>query len=94
MPPWKSSKSGNISFKIRTNEPDGLVMYSQSGAFSRVRKNLTVIICSIFMYNITQGVLEVTDVLEAIKCIPQNKIIYLMPQDGRQSNNDGPSLQA
>ncbi|KAH0542769.1 hypothetical protein KQX54_000287, partial [Cotesia glomerata] len=35
LPPWKSSKSGNISFKIRTNEPDGLVMYSQSGASSR-----------------------------------------------------------
>ncbi|XP_008554083.1 neurexin-3 [Microplitis demolitor] len=35
LPPWKSSKSGSISFKIRTNEPDGVVMYSQSGTSSR-----------------------------------------------------------
>ncbi|XP_023287827.1 neurexin-3, partial [Orussus abietinus] len=35
LPPWKAAKSGSISFKIRTNEPTGLVMYSRSGAHSR-----------------------------------------------------------
>ena len=36
LPPWKAAKSGSISFKIRTNEPNGLVMYSRSGALTRV----------------------------------------------------------
>ncbi|XP_076637715.1 neurexin 1 isoform X2 [Colletes latitarsis] len=35
LPPWKAAKSGTISFKIRTNEPNGLIMYSRSGAHSR-----------------------------------------------------------
>ncbi|XP_051160690.1 neurexin-1 [Leptopilina boulardi] len=35
LPPWKAAKQGSISFKIRTNEPNGLVMYSRSGALSR-----------------------------------------------------------
>ncbi|XP_035732871.1 neurexin-1-like isoform X7 [Vespa mandarinia] len=35
LPPWKASKSGSISFKIRTNEPNGLIMYSRSGAHTR-----------------------------------------------------------
>ncbi|XP_036146252.1 neurexin-1 isoform X5 [Monomorium pharaonis] len=35
LPPWKSAKSGTISFKIRTNEPNGLIMYSRSGAQTR-----------------------------------------------------------
>ncbi|XP_031785413.1 neurexin-1 isoform X3 [Nasonia vitripennis] len=35
LPPWKAAKSGSISFKIRTNEPNGLVMYSRSGALTR-----------------------------------------------------------
>ncbi|XP_024942008.1 neurexin-1 isoform X3 [Cephus cinctus] len=35
LPPWKAAKSGSISFKIRTNEPNGLVMYSRSGAHGR-----------------------------------------------------------
>ncbi|XP_023315874.1 neurexin-1 isoform X2 [Trichogramma pretiosum] len=35
LPPWKGAKSGSISFKIRTNEPNGLVMYSRSGAITR-----------------------------------------------------------
>ncbi|XP_043272551.1 neurexin-3 isoform X2 [Venturia canescens] len=33
--PWKHPASGVISFKIRTNEPNGLVMYSRSGAATR-----------------------------------------------------------
>ena len=37
LPPWKAAKSGSISFKIRTNEPNGLIMYSRSGAHTRVR---------------------------------------------------------
>lgn len=37
LPPWKTAKSGSISFKIRTNEPNGLIMYSRSGAPTRVR---------------------------------------------------------
>ncbi|XP_025992854.2 neurexin-1 isoform X3 [Solenopsis invicta] len=35
LPPWKSAKTGTISFKIRTNEPNGLIMYSRSGAQTR-----------------------------------------------------------
>ncbi|KAK1132607.1 hypothetical protein K0M31_013992 [Melipona bicolor] len=35
LPPWKAAKSGSISFKIRTNEPNGLIMYSRSGAHTR-----------------------------------------------------------
>ncbi|XP_046600908.1 neurexin-1 isoform X2 [Neodiprion lecontei] len=35
LPPWKAAKSGSISFKIRTNEPNGLVMYSKSGGHTR-----------------------------------------------------------
>lgn len=35
LPPWKAAKSGTISFKIRTNEPNGLIMYSRSGAHTR-----------------------------------------------------------
>ncbi|XP_029177098.1 neurexin-1-like isoform X2 [Nylanderia fulva] len=35
LPPWKAAKSGSISFKIRTNEPHGLIMYSRSGAHTR-----------------------------------------------------------
>lgn len=37
LPPWKAAKSGSMSFKIRTNEPNGLIMYSRSGAHTRVR---------------------------------------------------------
>lgn len=36
LPPWRAAKSGSISFKIRTNEPNGLIMYSRSGAHTRV----------------------------------------------------------
>ncbi|XP_017757069.1 PREDICTED: LOW QUALITY PROTEIN: neurexin-3-like, partial [Eufriesea mexicana] len=36
LPPWKAAKSGSISFKIRTNEANGLIMYSRSGAHTRV----------------------------------------------------------
>lgn len=36
LPPWKAAKSGSISFKIRTNEANGLIMYSRSGAHARV----------------------------------------------------------
>ncbi|KYQ46614.1 hypothetical protein ALC60_14363 [Trachymyrmex zeteki] len=36
LPPWKAAKTGTISFKIRTNEPNGLIMYSRSGAQTRV----------------------------------------------------------
>ncbi|XP_018360195.1 PREDICTED: neurexin-1 isoform X3 [Trachymyrmex cornetzi] len=35
LPPWKAAKTGTISFKIRTNEPNGLIMYSRSGAQTR-----------------------------------------------------------
>ncbi|KAK0080605.1 hypothetical protein PV325_013664 [Microctonus aethiopoides] len=35
LPPWKAAESGSISFKIRTNEPNGLLMYSRSGAPTR-----------------------------------------------------------
>ncbi|KAL6444648.1 hypothetical protein ACFW04_002028 [Cataglyphis niger] len=35
LPPWKAAKSGSISFKIRTNEANGLIMYSRSGAHTR-----------------------------------------------------------
>uniref|UniRef100_A0A0C9QZT5 NRX3A_1 protein n=4 Tax=Fopius arisanus TaxID=64838 RepID=A0A0C9QZT5_9HYME len=35
LPPWKAAESGTISFKLRTNEPNGLVMYSRSGAPAR-----------------------------------------------------------
>ncbi|XP_076378751.1 neurexin 1 isoform X3 [Megalopta genalis] len=35
LPPWKSAKDGSMSFKIRTNESNGLIMYSRSGAHSR-----------------------------------------------------------
>ncbi|XP_023246980.1 neurexin-1 isoform X2 [Copidosoma floridanum] len=35
LPPWKTAESGSISFKIRTNEPNGLVMYSRSGSTTR-----------------------------------------------------------
>ncbi|XP_054001780.1 neurexin-1 isoform X3 [Hylaeus anthracinus] len=35
LPPWKAADSESISFKIRTNEPNGLIMYSRSGAHSR-----------------------------------------------------------
>ncbi|XP_048506164.1 neurexin-3 isoform X4 [Athalia rosae] len=35
LPPWKAAKSGSISFRIRTNEPNGLVMYSKSGGHTR-----------------------------------------------------------
>ncbi|XP_076166768.1 neurexin 1 isoform X2 [Ptiloglossa arizonensis] len=35
LPPWKAAKAGSISFKIRTNEPNGLIMYSRSGAHTR-----------------------------------------------------------
>ncbi|XP_014473358.1 PREDICTED: neurexin-1 isoform X1 [Dinoponera quadriceps] len=35
LPPWKAAKSGVMSFKIRTNEPNGLIMYSRSGAHMR-----------------------------------------------------------
>ncbi|KYM92826.1 Neurexin-1-alpha [Atta colombica] len=36
LPPWKAAKTGTISFKIRTNEPNGLIMYSRSGAQTRL----------------------------------------------------------
>ncbi|XP_076392464.1 neurexin 1 isoform X5 [Megachile rotundata] len=35
LPPWKAATAGSISFKIRTNEPNGLIMYSRSGAHTR-----------------------------------------------------------
>ncbi|XP_076289211.1 neurexin 1 isoform X2 [Lasioglossum baleicum] len=35
LPPWKSATEGSMSFKIRTNEPNGLIMYSRSGAHTR-----------------------------------------------------------
>ncbi|XP_076226293.1 neurexin 1 isoform X6 [Nomia melanderi] len=35
LPPWKAAKSGSISFKIRTSEANGLIMYSRSGAHAR-----------------------------------------------------------
>ncbi|CAK9814938.1 Nrxn1 [Anthophora quadrimaculata] len=35
LPPWKAATYGSISFKIRTNEANGLIMYSRSGAHTR-----------------------------------------------------------
>ncbi|KAJ8674025.1 hypothetical protein QAD02_005287, partial [Eretmocerus hayati] len=48
LPPWKAAKSGSISFKIRTNEPNGLVMYSRSGALTRT---------DLFAFEILNGLL-------------------------------------
>lgn len=42
LPPWEVSKQGVISFKFRTNEPNGLIILSTGTRPPRVRVNLNV----------------------------------------------------
>ena len=43
LPSWEASKTGSMSFKIRTNEPNGLLLYNNGAPHAQV--------CSIWVCN-------------------------------------------
>lgn len=36
LPSWEASKTGSMSFKIRTNEPNGLLLYNNGAPHAQV----------------------------------------------------------
>lgn len=37
LPSWEGSRAGSMSFKIRTNEPNGLLLYNNGAPQAQVR---------------------------------------------------------
>ncbi|MPC29007.1 hypothetical protein E2C01_022223 [Portunus trituberculatus] len=41
LPSWEATRQGSVSFKMRTTEPDGLLMYNSGSLAAQVRTHLT-----------------------------------------------------
>jgi hypothetical protein len=45
LPSWEASKTGSMSFKIRTNEPNGLLLYNNGAPHAQV-----CVVCRFWMW--------------------------------------------
>ena len=45
LPSWEASSTGSMSFKIRTNEPNGLLLYNNGAPHAQVCVSLCFFLC-------------------------------------------------